>query len=122
MTDITDRLARELRHLVRLLEPLEQEGGLAVPGLATLNGARAALESYDESQRVPPWPKCAACEKPVEAIASWPTLYCSDHTPPLSDAPTACPACAAKRLHLASEREQWHPAAGEGKSKEHGAA
>jgi ribosome-associated toxin RatA of RatAB toxin-antitoxin module len=36
--------------------------------------------------------------------------------------PDTCPACAAKRLHLASEREQWHPAAGEGKSKEHGAA
>lgn len=36
-------LARELRHLVRLLEPKEREGGLDVPGLATLNGARAAL-------------------------------------------------------------------------------
>jgi hypothetical protein len=37
-------LYRELAHLVRLLEPLEKEGGLDVPGLATLNGARAALK------------------------------------------------------------------------------
>ena len=37
-------LAKELRHLVRLLEPLERDGGLNVPGLATLNGARAALK------------------------------------------------------------------------------
>lgn len=36
-------MARELHHLVRLLEPLEKDGGLEVPGLATLNGARAAL-------------------------------------------------------------------------------
>ncbi|QSQ14017.1 hypothetical protein [Myxococcus landrumensis] len=36
-------MARELRHLVRLIEPLETEGGLNVPGLATLNGARRAL-------------------------------------------------------------------------------
>lgn len=36
-------MARELAHLVRLLEPLEKDGGLDVPGLATLNGARAAL-------------------------------------------------------------------------------
>lgn len=36
-------LLRELRHLVRLLEPMEREGGLDVPGLATLNGARAAI-------------------------------------------------------------------------------
>ncbi len=36
-------LFRELTHLVRLLEPLEQSGSLNVPGLATLNGARAAL-------------------------------------------------------------------------------
>jgi len=33
----------ELAHLVRLLEPLERDGTLNVPGLATLNGARAAL-------------------------------------------------------------------------------
>lgn len=36
-------LLAELRHLVRLLEPLEQSGELQVPGLATLNGARAAI-------------------------------------------------------------------------------
>lgn len=36
-------MARELRHLPQLLEPLEQSGALDVPGLATLNGARAAL-------------------------------------------------------------------------------
>lgn len=36
-------LLRELKHLVRLLEPLERDGGLNVPGLATLNGARAAI-------------------------------------------------------------------------------
>jgi hypothetical protein len=36
-------LFKELTHLVRLLEPLEKEGSLDVPGLATLNGARAAL-------------------------------------------------------------------------------
>lgn len=36
-------LRDELSHLVRLLEPLEQAGTLNVPGLATLNGARAAL-------------------------------------------------------------------------------
>lgn len=36
-------LYRELAHLVNLLEPLEEAGLLAVPGLATLNGARAAL-------------------------------------------------------------------------------
>jgi hypothetical protein len=33
----------ELSHLVRLMEPLEREGGLNIPGLATLNGARLAL-------------------------------------------------------------------------------
>jgi len=38
-----DDLYRELAHLVRLMEPLEQAGTLNVPGLATLNGARAAL-------------------------------------------------------------------------------
>lgn len=35
---------RELIHLVRLLEPLEKDGSLNVPGLATLNGARKAIE------------------------------------------------------------------------------
>jgi hypothetical protein len=36
-------LLHELQHLVRLLEPIERDGGLDVPGLATLNGARAAI-------------------------------------------------------------------------------
>ena len=36
-------LLRELKHLVCLLEPLERDGRLNVPGLATLNGARAAI-------------------------------------------------------------------------------
>lgn len=38
------KLYRELRHLVGLLEPLEEAGTLTVPGLATLNGPRLALE------------------------------------------------------------------------------
>lgn len=41
-------LLRELRHLVALLEPLEDDGTLAVPGLATLNGARAAIARATE--------------------------------------------------------------------------
>jgi hypothetical protein len=36
-------LYRELAHLVALMEVPEKAGGLTVPGLATLNGARAAL-------------------------------------------------------------------------------
>jgi hypothetical protein len=36
-------LYKELRHLVGLLEVAELEGELNVPGLATLNGARAAI-------------------------------------------------------------------------------
>ena len=36
-------LLKELAHLVRLIEPLERDGGLNIPGLATLNGARAAV-------------------------------------------------------------------------------
>lgn len=35
---------KELKHLVNLLEPLERDGTLQVPGLGTLNGARAALK------------------------------------------------------------------------------
>lgn len=35
-------LLKELRHLVRALEPLE-DGHLEIPGLATLNGARKAI-------------------------------------------------------------------------------
>lgn len=37
-------LLKELIHLVRLLEPLEMDGRLDVPGLATLNGARKAID------------------------------------------------------------------------------
>lgn len=37
-------LLRELKHLVRLMEPIEKEGGLNIPGLATLNGARLAIQ------------------------------------------------------------------------------
>lgn len=43
LTQQRDELARELGHLARLLEPQEADGSLSVPGLATLNGARAAL-------------------------------------------------------------------------------
>lgn len=42
-------LYRELAHLVRLMEPLEQAGTLNVPGLATLNGAREALRKAETS-------------------------------------------------------------------------
>lgn len=42
-------LLKELQHLVRLLTPLEIAGTLNVPGLATLNGARAAI-----AQALPP--------------------------------------------------------------------
>ena len=43
LDDQRRKLFRELQHLTRLLEPLEKNGTLNVPGLATLNGARAAL-------------------------------------------------------------------------------
>ncbi len=43
MEEAAPELCRELRHLVRLLEPLEQSGELNVPGLATLNGPRNAI-------------------------------------------------------------------------------
>ena len=36
-------LLHELEHLLALLEPLEADGILGVPGLATLNAARAAI-------------------------------------------------------------------------------
>lgn len=36
-------VVKELHHLVRVMAYLEDSGGLNVPGLATLNGARAAL-------------------------------------------------------------------------------
>lgn len=36
-------LLRELEHLVRLLEPAISDGRVSVPGLATLNAARAAI-------------------------------------------------------------------------------
>lgn len=38
----------ELTRLVSLLEPLEQDGSLNVPGLATLNGPRAAIAAAKE--------------------------------------------------------------------------
>ena len=37
-------LLAELEHLVLLMEPLERDGGLHIPGLATLNAARAAIK------------------------------------------------------------------------------
>lgn len=43
-------LEKELSHLVRLIEPLERDGTMNIPGLATLNGARSAL-SAKETQR-----------------------------------------------------------------------
>ena len=36
-------LLKELQHLVRLLEPELEAGRLQVPGLATFNGAKAAI-------------------------------------------------------------------------------
>lgn len=36
-------LLRELKHLVSLMEPYEEDGTLRIAGLATLNGARAAI-------------------------------------------------------------------------------
>ena len=46
-------LLAELAHLVSLLEPLELSGTLAVPGLATLNDARAAIAKA-KGQALPP--------------------------------------------------------------------
>jgi hypothetical protein len=43
-------LYRELERLVSLMEPLEREGSLNIPGLATLNGARAVLQKATEGQ------------------------------------------------------------------------
>ena len=40
-------LYKQLRHLVILIEPLEHNGALQIPGLATLNAARAALAKAD---------------------------------------------------------------------------
>lgn len=36
-------LLKELKHLVNLIEPLEDAGTLQIPGLATLNAARLAI-------------------------------------------------------------------------------
>lgn len=47
-------LYRELRHLVQLLEPLERDGSLNIPGLATLNGARMALAKVEPSNAPDP--------------------------------------------------------------------
>ena len=41
----------ELAHLVRLMEPVEKDGGFNIPGLATLNGARAALADAKQVAR-----------------------------------------------------------------------
>lgn len=42
------QMLEELRHLVRALEPLEANGGFSVgSGLATLNGARAAIAAAE---------------------------------------------------------------------------
>lgn len=43
-----DRLVKEMRHMVRLMEPVERTG-LGIPGLATLNGARNALAPFKET-------------------------------------------------------------------------
>ncbi len=40
-------LLRELKHLVRALEPLERDGIMNAPGVATLNGARAAINKAE---------------------------------------------------------------------------
>lgn len=37
-------LLKELQHLVKIMEPLEKECALNIPGLATLNGARSAIK------------------------------------------------------------------------------
>lgn len=36
-------LLRELKHLVALMESMERDGSLNIPGLSTLNGARKAI-------------------------------------------------------------------------------
>lgn len=46
-------LLTELQHLVRLLEPKEKDGGLDIPGLATLNGARRAIKLAIEGNNDP---------------------------------------------------------------------
>jgi hypothetical protein len=43
-----ERLYRELRRLVEALEPLEKDGRMQLPGIATLNGARLALQKSEE--------------------------------------------------------------------------
>lgn len=46
MLPVIKQLERELAHLVNLLHgPFECYGEIEIPGLATLNGARAALNS-----------------------------------------------------------------------------
>lgn len=44
---VQESLYRELKHLIRLMEPLEADGTLNIPGLATLNGARAAAAKHE---------------------------------------------------------------------------
>jgi hypothetical protein len=43
-------LLKELKHLVALMEPLEADGRLHIPGLATVNGARAAIAKAEPQQ------------------------------------------------------------------------
>ena len=62
-------VVRELARLVRLLEPLEQAGTLNVPGLATLNGARAALAGTAPVLK----PLDAEAERLAEALKNLPT-------------------------------------------------
>jgi hypothetical protein len=62
-------LLAELKHLVRLMEPKEQTG-LDIPGLATLNGARAAIAKAAGNSAKPPAadPDLLAALKSVIAI------------------------------------------------------
>jgi hypothetical protein len=98
--------------------PVQEAAGVAV---CLLGWCAASGQLLDE---------IALCEierieaKPVEQIrGSVARKMDADLVTVVDPDPTfaTCLACAAKRLHLDSEREQWHPAAGEGRSKEHGA-
>lgn len=40
---VNAELLRELQHLVRLVEPCINDGRASIPGLATFNGAKAAI-------------------------------------------------------------------------------
>lgn len=85
---------RELAHLVRLLEPLEADGSLNVPGLATLNGARAALE----------WAASPASGESGDALEHWAAQPCehANEIPcdklPNPTPPMLCLPCETRRL------------------------